>query len=143
MVKLAEHGVSADRGVGATASDDPMTGAQRRLASALEERNRQIADLAAHPRAVPIADDPAAAARAMVAATRSVTGDPTWMMAVLRAPSHVLAAGTYGPDSLSEVAEIDDLVSKVLAQSRLAFGTMTPRSSRRPVFRSKVTIAEA
>jgi two-component system, OmpR family, sensor kinase len=29
-----------------------------------------------------------------------------------------------------EVAEIDDLVSKVLAQSRLAFGTMTPRPIR-------------
>ncbi|HUR32514.1 MAG TPA: HAMP domain-containing sensor histidine kinase [Vicinamibacterales bacterium] len=29
-----------------------------------------------------------------------------------------------------EVFEIDDLISKVLAQSRLAFGTMTPRSIR-------------
>ena len=109
MVRLAEHGVSAERSAGAPSPDDPLTGAQRRLASALEERNRQIADLAAHLRGVPIADDPAAATRAMVAATRSVTGDPTWSLAVLRAPGHVLATGTYGPDVTGEVEEIGDL----------------------------------
>jgi signal transduction histidine kinase len=110
MVKLAEHGVSADRATGAAGTEDALTGAQRRLAAALEERNRQIADLAAQVRAIPIADDPAAAAHAMVGATRSVTGDPTWLLAVLRAPDpDALATGIYGPDADTGVTAIDEV----------------------------------
>ena len=110
MVQLAEHGVSADRAAGSVSPDDALTSAQRRLAAALDERNRQIADLADQVRGVPIADDPAAAAHAMVGATRSVTGDPTWLLAVLR--SHdpdALAAGIYGPDAADGVAAIDEV----------------------------------
>lgn len=110
MVKLAEHGVSADRAAGSASPDDALTGAQRRLAAALDERNRQIADLAAQVRAIPIADDPAAAAHAMVDATRSVTGDPTWLLAVLRAHDpDALAAGIYGPDPAGGVAAIGEV----------------------------------
>ena len=115
MVELAEHGVSADRAAGAAREgaarpEDALTGAQRRLATALEERNRQIADLAAQVRAVPIADDPAAAAHAMVHATRSVTGDPTWLLAVLRVHDpDALAAGIYGPDPAAGMAPIGEV----------------------------------
>ena len=110
MVELAEHGVSADRAPGTATADDALTRAQRRLAAALEERNRQIAELAAQVRAVPIADDPAAAAHAMVGATRSVTGDPTWLLAVLRAPDpDALATGVYGPDPSAGVSALDEV----------------------------------
>ena len=115
MVELAEHGVSADSAAGAARAgaarpEDALTGAQRRLATALEERNRQIADLAAQVRAVPIADDPAAAAHAMVNATRSVTGDPTWLLAVLRVHDpDALAAGIYGPDPAAGMAPIGEV----------------------------------
>jgi len=109
MVELAEHGVGGERAAGVPA-EDALTGAQRRLAAALDERNRQIADLAAQVRAAPIADDPAAAAHAMVSATRSVTGDPTWLLAVLRVQeADALAVGIYGtdpadgPEPISEV----------------------------------------
>ena len=109
MVELAEHGVGGERAAGVPA-EDALTGAQRRLAAALDERNRQIADLAAQVRAAPIADDPAAAAHAMVSATRSVTGDPTWLLAVLRVQeAKALAVGIYGadpadgPEPISEV----------------------------------------
>jgi signal transduction histidine kinase len=110
MVQLAEHGVSADRAAGSAGPDDPLTSAQRRLAAALDERNRQIADLADQVRGVPIADDPAAAAHAMVGATRSVTGDPTWLLAVLRAHDpDALEAGIYGPTAADGVGPIDEV----------------------------------
>lgn len=96
MVQLAEQGIS---GGAKPAGDDALTAAQRRLANALEERNRQIAELAAQVGAAPIADDPAAAAHAMVQATRAVSRDPTWVLAVMRvADPEALAPGIYGPD---------------------------------------------
>lgn len=109
MVELAEHGVSVD-GAASSAAEDARTGAQRRLAATLDERNRQIADLAARVRAVPIADDPAAAAHAMVSATRSVTGDPTWLLAILRVQDpDALAAGVYGADAAAGAEPIGDV----------------------------------
>ncbi len=98
MVELAEHGVGGERAAGVP-GEEALTGAQRRMAAALDERNRQIADLAAQVRAAPIAEDPAAAAHAMVSATRSVTRDPTWLLAVLRVQdAEALAVGIYGAD---------------------------------------------
>jgi signal transduction histidine kinase len=109
MIQLAEHGVSTEAGPGA-AGDEALTAAQRRLANALDERNRQIADLAAQVRAAPIAGDPAAAAHAMVEATRTVSRDPTWVLAVLRAAEpDALAAGIYGPDQDSHVEPLGEV----------------------------------
>lgn len=126
MVALAEQGVSVDRAAG-TAAEDALTRAQRRLAGALDERNRQIADLAARVRAAPIADDPAAAARAMVSATRSVTGDPTWLLAVLRAQeTDALPAGVYGAnsaDSPEPISEVHGWASTVEHPEGLAGGS--------------------
>ena len=126
MVALAEHGVSADRAAG-TAAEDALSSAQRRLAAALDERNRQIADLAAQVRAAPIADDPAAAARAMVSATRSVTGDPTWLLAVLRVQeADALAVGIYGADPADgpePISEVHGWASTVEHPEGLAGGS--------------------
>ena len=108
MIQLAEHGVNTD--AGASAGDEALTAAQRRLANALDERNRQIADLAAQVRAAPIADDPAAAAHAMVEATRTVSRDPTWVLAVMRvAEPDALAAGIYGPDQAGPVEPLGEV----------------------------------
>src|SRR5574338_31180 len=78
---------------------EALTAAQRRLAATLEERNRQIAELAEVARRAPIAEDAVAVARSMAAAARSLTGDPTWVLVVLRAGgTAALPLGAYGPD---------------------------------------------
>jgi signal transduction histidine kinase len=108
LVELAQHGVATQSGGDGTRTGDSFTTAQRQLASALNERNRQIAELAAHVRAAPVSEDAPAVARSMVAAARSMTGDPTWTLAVLQpAGTDALAAGVYttddGVSSLDEV----------------------------------------
>ena len=65
---------------------DGLSAAQRRLATTLEDRNRQISDLADLIRVAPISKDAMAVAHAMVAGARQVTGDPTWLLAILRVP---------------------------------------------------------
>ena len=55
----------------------------RRLADTLDERNRQVAELATQAQAAPISDDPPQVARHVVETVRSVTGDATWHLAVL------------------------------------------------------------
>ena len=97
MVTLAERGVRPDPDP--TTAEDGLSGVQRRLVTTLEDRNRQISDLAGLVRSAPISDDAPAVACAMVAGARQVTGDPTWVLAVLRVDeaSH-LRPGVYGPD---------------------------------------------
>ena len=81
-------------------TDDGLSAAQRRLATTLEDRNRQISDLADLIRVAPISKDATAVAHAMVAGARQVTGDPTWLLAVLRVPeTRDLEAGVYGPNA--------------------------------------------
>jgi signal transduction histidine kinase len=100
MVELARRGLAAARSEGSP-GDETLTGAQRRLASALDERNRQIADLAAQVRAAPITLDATAAARSMVTAACSLAGDPTWAMAVLRSvDEEALPTGVYPPQEI-------------------------------------------
>src|SRR4029077_16646442 len=88
-------------------------GAVDRLALMLEERNRQIAELAERLRASPIQGGVKEVALATVRTAVSVTHDATWTLAVLRSPSEVaLPRGIYGADGsgsdapapLSEVA---------------------------------------
>ena len=84
MVALAERGVSHDRADDRT-SEDGLSGVQRRLVAALEERNRQISRARcarAARRRSPMTRR--AVACAMVAGARQATGDPTWTLAVLR-----------------------------------------------------------
>jgi signal transduction histidine kinase len=98
----------AERGMAST--DDGLSSAQRRLATTLEDRNRQISDLADLIRVAPIAKDATAVAHAMVAGARQVTGDPTWLLAVLRAPeTQDLEPGVYGPNAVSDPGTLDEV----------------------------------
>jgi signal transduction histidine kinase len=100
MLELAERGHSSAGG-----------GAIDRLATMLEERNRQIAELATTLRDAPIQADVRELARSVVRGAISVTGDPTWKLAVLRSPRELaLPPGVYSserhgePESISQVA---------------------------------------
>ena len=104
MVELAQRGISSEAG---GLPPDEMTTAQRRLAAALDERNRQIAELATQVRAAPIAQDAAAVAHSLVGAARSMTGDPTWTLAVLRGSGDALPPGAYQEDH--EVAPLEEV----------------------------------
>jgi signal transduction histidine kinase len=98
----------AERGMAST--DDGLSSAQRRLATTLEDRNRQISDLADLIRVAPISQDAMAVAHAMVAGARQVTGDPTWLLAVLRAPDpYGLEPGVYGPNADTEPGTLDEV----------------------------------
>jgi two-component system sensor histidine kinase KdpD len=97
MLELAERGLAREPRNGA-AAEEPLSAVQRRLAGALEERNRQIEDLAAMVRETPIVEEPTRVARSMASAARKLTGDPTWVLVVLRSGVDWLPPGTYPPD---------------------------------------------
>jgi signal transduction histidine kinase len=98
MVAIAERGVTAERATDG-AGEDGLSGIQRRLVRTLEDRNRQISDLAELVRFAPIAQAALSVACVMVAGARQVTGDPTWVLAVLRvSEAGDLHPGVYGPD---------------------------------------------
>jgi signal transduction histidine kinase len=98
----------AERGMASTG--DGLSSAQRRLATTLEDRNRQISDLADLIRAAPISKDATAVAHAMVAGARQVTGDPTWLLAILRVPeTRDLEPGVYGPSAESPPGTLDEV----------------------------------
>jgi K+-sensing histidine kinase KdpD len=102
MVELAERGMAQP-----AAADDAASG-ELRLMTALDERNRQIAALAAQVRDAPISLDASAVARSMVDAARSITGDPTWSLAVMRSKGdRILSAGVYDADA--ELRPISDV----------------------------------
>ncbi len=68
---------------GGSGTDIELGDAYRQLASALEERNSQVAGLARAASLVPIDDSPREVVAAVVSAVRSVMRDPTWRCAVL------------------------------------------------------------
>jgi signal transduction histidine kinase len=101
VLEVAERGAAAESAEG----EAP----HRRLASTLDERNRQVAELASQVARAPIGDDPRIVARHVVAAAQSVTRDPTWVLAVvessmsLRLPAGVYDAGSVDPGPLAEL----------------------------------------
>jgi signal transduction histidine kinase len=105
LIELAERG--------APAGDDDveaLSAAQRRLAGALEERNRQIASLAAAVNAAPISGTPAQVVASVVSMARDVTGDPTWQLAILRSSSpELLPPGVYADDPEQQPGELTDM----------------------------------
>ena len=110
MMTIAERGVGPERDSEARAAEDGLSGPQRRLVMTLEDRNRQISDLAALVHAAPISEDAPAVARAMVGGARQVTGDPTWLLAVLRVhQAGDLRPGVYGPDPGSPPAPLAEV----------------------------------
>lgn len=105
MVELAERGAPD-----ADTTADELSAVQRRLATALEERNRQIASLAAAVGTAPISGTPVQVAASVVTTARRVTGDPTWQLAVLRSASpELLTSGVYGDDPLEPPEPLTDL----------------------------------
>jgi signal transduction histidine kinase len=105
MLELAERGTTGQGSREAELSD-----AQRRLAATLEERNRQIADLAEMVRAAPIVDDAVAVTRSMASVARQLTGDPTWVVAVLRGPDDAtLPPGIYAPDPTAAPEPVEEV----------------------------------
>lgn len=112
---------------------DSTSEAQRRLNAALDERNHQLAQLAAHVRAVPITDEAATVARRVVGAVRAVTSNPTWSFAVLQSSSPAdLPVGVYAgegdqqPDAITELhrwaSVTDDADSSGVRYSEGAWG---------------------
>ena len=105
LVELAERGAP-----GADMTPDALSGAQRRLATALDERYRQIASLAAALGAAPITGTAVQVAASVVSTARRVTGDPTWQLAVLRATGgNLLEAGVYSDDPSVPPEPLSDL----------------------------------
>ena len=97
ILALAEHGRSPSMGD----EQEPREPGSpyERLASALDERNRQIADLASRVRSAPIEEDARAVAHSVVAWAASVSHDPTWSLVVPRTPDEtLLPAGIYWAD---------------------------------------------
>ena len=91
LVALARHGDAND-----SADADGAQPAYARMSSALEGRNRQLATLASATQAAPITGDPRHVASHVVQTARSVTGDPTWMLAVVRSNlPEMLPTGVY------------------------------------------------
>jgi signal transduction histidine kinase len=103
----------ATRGEGSGASEggtDDLGAAQRQLRGALDERNRQIATLAGDVAATPITGGPVEVAARVVAVARQVTGDPTWLLVVLRAADpHALPPGVYDADPATPSRPVDEL----------------------------------
>lgn len=107
MLDVAARG---SPGSGTTMGDGRSTGAIERLAAMLEERNRQIAELAFHVRAVPIHQDLPTVARATVSAVVSVTHDPTWTLVVLSSPDDgSLPRGVYAADGEGPPGAVEDV----------------------------------
>ena len=101
MVELAERG---------TPDRESLTADQRRLATALDERNRQIASLAEAVGAAPISAAPIEVAASVVRIARQVTNDPTWQLAVLRsANDDLLPPGIYADDPTAPPEPLTDL----------------------------------
>jgi signal transduction histidine kinase len=125
MVRLAQRGLSGDRPSNQPPTDDGLSAAQRRLAITLDERNRQISELAAQVRTAPIAEDAGAVARSLVTAARSMTDDPTWVLAVLRvADARALPPGVYVPDAVAPapVEEVHGWASTLEADEEAVHG---------------------
>jgi signal transduction histidine kinase len=103
LLALAQRG---EQGTGADAGE-----AYRRIASSLDERNRQVAALAHQASLVPIDDTPRHVVAALVSAVRSVMRDPTWRCAVLAADNEfLLPPGIYDPaEELRDPEPIGDL----------------------------------
>lgn len=107
MTALADTAERVGRGEFDTAADGATSGARdeisavatahRNLARSLEERNRQIADLAQEVAALPIGEDPVEVAHGVVRAAARVTGESIWTLAVLQSTGpDLLPPGRYG-----------------------------------------------
>jgi signal transduction histidine kinase len=125
LIEIAERGAPESG-----SSGEALSAVQRRLAATLDERNRQIASLAAAASAVPITATAGEVAARVVAMARDVTGDPTWQLAVLRsANAELLAPGVYGSDASESPQPVNDM-HRWAAASETADDQLPGRGSR-------------
>lgn len=104
MLKLARRGELTEAGDGR-----PTPTAVSQLATALEERNSQVAALAAETKSAPITGDPREVAAHIVRSARRLTGDPTWALAVVRSSTpELLPPGVYHADASEAIDEIGE-----------------------------------
>lgn len=97
----------AERGRG---NAEGLMPAQVQLTRVIEERNRQVSELAARIREIPIDDEPRRVLSSVVAAVRTVTGDATWRCAVLSdVDAELLPRGSYASAEDAEPDPIADL----------------------------------
>lgn len=92
-------------GVAERGARDPVDAseAQRRIAAALDDRNRQLATLATQVRAVSITESASTVAHRIIAAVRDVTGNDTWSLAILRSADPIeLPEGVFTPEGAVE-----------------------------------------
>lgn len=74
-----------------------------RLAASLEERNRQIAELAVQITSLPVGDDPRSVVRAVPAAAARVTREESWRAVILDASApDLIPPGRYGESDGAE-----------------------------------------
>jgi len=103
----------ATRGPAPSSTSDPdegLTGPQRQLSAALEERNRQISTLAEGVVGTSITGGPMDVAARVVGVARKVTSDPTWLLVVLQsADAGALPVGVYGDDRSGQIREVGEL----------------------------------
>ena len=133
MVTVAGTGRQVARGPRQGRNPEPgLMGIVEQVASALEERNRQISDLSARVREMPITQDLRMVAQATVRTAASVTGDPTWELAVLRTPDpEVLPRGIY-------TAEDDGVPARPLDEVHRWIATMEADDESLPAVRHRV-----
>ncbi|HEY7737504.1 MAG TPA: ATP-binding protein [Candidatus Limnocylindria bacterium] len=93
----------------AEGAEDDLRAAQRKLRTALDERNRQIATLASDVVGAPITGGPVEVAARVVGVARQVTGDPTWQLVALPATDAALPPGVYDDDPATPVRAVDEL----------------------------------
>jgi two-component system, OmpR family, phosphate regulon sensor histidine kinase PhoR len=111
LLHLAERGGAASTDLSrASAESSELDARSLRLTQALDERNRQVSELASQVSAAPISDDPRQVAEHVVRTVRSVTNDPTWLLAVLDSQRRgSLPPGAYGAsDASAQPAELND-----------------------------------
>ncbi|MEA2650873.1 MAG: two-component system, OmpR family, sensor kinase [Chloroflexota bacterium] len=124
MITLARRG-----GTAPTDGPESSGNAVGQLATALEERNRQVATLAADMKSAPITGDPRDVAAHIVSSARRLTGDPTWVLAVVRTNApELLSSGVYHAESSDPIAEIGE--SERWASTAEAPGMPQARASK-------------
>jgi len=108
VVALAARGDTETPAGGQVGED--LGAVRRQLRATLDERNRQISTLAADVAGAPITGGPVEVAARVVAVARQVTGDPTWLLIVLRAADpEALPAGVYTDDPTATRRELGEL----------------------------------
>ncbi|MFN2484628.1 MAG: ATP-binding protein [Candidatus Limnocylindria bacterium] len=125
LVRRGEYAsTAATRSTGSRDELTRLAEAHAELARSLDERNRQIAEVASQVAQLPMGADAGEVARAVSRAAGRVTGNRSWTLAVLRSPvEDLLPAGRYtdeGDPRPRLVEEIDRRARQALSDDAAA-----------------------